>query len=121
MKAKELEKFKKLLLAQKAELLNNTKRLLQEEAQHSSDDLADETDLAASEINQNLTLKLRDRERMLIQKVESALAKIENGSYGTCEECEEPIEPKRLEARPVATLCIACKEEQEHKERVFAY
>lgn len=121
MRAKDLERFKKLLLAQKAELMNNTRKLLKEEASHSPDDLADETDLAASEVNQNLTLRLRDRERLLIQKVETALAKIETGTYGTCEECEEPIEPKRLEARPVATLCIACKEEQEHKERVFAF
>jgi DnaK suppressor protein len=121
MRAKELERFKKLLLVQKAELLNNTRKLLKEEAQHSSDDLADETDLASSEVNQSLTLRLRDRERLLIQKVEAALSKIHNGSYGTCEECEEPIEAKRLEARPVATLCIACKEEQEHKEKVFAY
>ena len=121
MRAKELERFKKLLLAQKSELLNNTRKLLKEEAQHSSDDLADETDLAASEVNQNLTLRLRDRERLLIQKIEDALTKIEGGSYGVCEACEEPIEPKRLEARPVASLCIACKEEQEHKEKVFAY
>jgi RNA polymerase-binding transcription factor len=121
MRAKELERFKKLLLSQKAELLNNTRKLLKEEAQHSPDDLADETDLASSEVNQSLTLRLRDRERLLIQKVESALSKIQTGTYGICEECEEPIEPKRLEARPVATLCIACKEEQEHKEKVFAY
>lgn len=121
MRAKELERFKKLLLAQKAELLNNSKRLIKEEAQHSPDDLADENDLAVSEITQNVALRLRDRERMLLQKVEGALSRIETGGYGVCEECEEPIEPKRLEARPMATLCIACKEEQEHKEKVFAY
>src|SRR5476651_2191390 len=121
MRAKELERFKKLLLSQKSELLNNTRKLLKEEAQHSPDDLADETDLAASEVNQSLTLRLRDRERILLLKIEGALLKIENGTYGTCDVCEEAIEPKRLEARPVATMCIACKEEQEHKEKVFAY
>lgn len=121
MRAKELERFKKLLNAQKGELLNNTRKILQEEAQHSPDDLADETDLAASEINQSLTLRLRGRERHLLHKIEIALGKIENGSYGVCEECEESIEVKRLEARPVATMCLACKEEQEHKEKVFAY
>ena len=99
MRAKELERFKKLLLSQKAELLNNTRKLLKEEAQHSSDDLADETDLASSEINQSLTLRLRDRERLLIQKVEAALSKIQNGSYGTCEECEEPIEAKTTRSK----------------------
>lgn len=120
MRAKELDRFKKLLSSQKEELLNNT-RIIKEEAQHSPDDLADETDLAVSEVSQNLALRLRDRERVLIQKIEIALSKIEDGTYGTCETCEEPIEPKRLEARPVATMCIACKEEQEHKEKVFAY
>ena len=64
--------------------------------------------------------RLCDRDRLYIQKVEIALAKISTGSYGVCEVCEEPIEVKRLEARPVATLCIACKEEQEHKEKVFS-
>jgi DnaK suppressor protein len=121
MRAKELEKFKKLLIVQKEELLNNTRKLIKEEAQHNPDDLADETDLAASEVSQNLALRLRDRERVLIQKIEMALSKIETGTYGVCDACEEPIEPKRLEARPVATMCIACKEEQEHKEKVFAY
>jgi DnaK suppressor protein len=121
MRAKELERFKKMLISRKAEILNNMKKLLREEAQHSPDDLADETDLAASEVNQNLTLRLRDRERMHIQKIETALAKIESGSYGVCAECEEQIEVKRLEARPEATLCFSCKEEQEHKEKVFAY
>ncbi|MCC6276911.1 MAG: RNA polymerase-binding protein DksA [Oligoflexia bacterium] len=121
MRAKDLERFKKMLLSQKAELLNSSRKLLTEEAQHSPDDLADETDLAASEINQSLTLRLRDRERLLIQKIENALSKIEKGTYGVCDSCEEPIEVKRLEARPVASMCIACKEEQEHKERIFAY
>jgi DnaK suppressor protein len=120
MRAKELEKFRKLLISQKSELLNSTRQLIKEEAQHSPDDLADETDLAVSGVNQNLTLRLRDRERTLLLKIEGALSKIENGSYGVCDTCEEDIEPKRLEARPVATMCISCKEEQEHKERVFA-
>ncbi len=120
MRAKELERFKKLLLNQKSELLNSTRQMLKEEAQHSADDLADETDLAVSGVNQNLTLRLRDRERVLLLKIESALSKIEKGSYGVCDTCEEDIEPRRLEARPVANMCIACKEEQEHKERVFA-
>ena len=121
MRAKEQERFKKVLLAQKTELLNNTRKLLQEETHLSTDDLADETDLAAGENQQNMARRLCDRDRLYIQKIENALAKIQTGSYGVCEECEEAIEVKRLEARPVATLCLACKEEQEHKERVFAY
>ncbi len=121
MRAKEMDKFRKLLVFQKEELLNNTRKLIREEASHSPDDLADEADLAVSGVIQNLTLRLRDRERVLLLKIEGALGKIENGSYGVCDCCEEDIEAKRLEARPVATMCITCKEEQEHKERVFAY
>ena len=84
------------------------------------DDLADEVDLASSELNQNVALKLRDRERSLLQKIESALSKIEEGTFGICEGCEEPIELKRLEARPMADLCIGCKESQEQAEKIYA-
>jgi len=86
----------------------------------SPDDLPDETDLAASEVNQNLVFKLRDRERLLLMKIDEALGRVEEGSFGICLDCEEPIEPRRLEARPVSTLCIACKETEEHKEKVYA-
>ena len=86
----------------------------------SPDDLPDETDLAASEVNQNLVFKLRDRERLLLMKIDEALARVEEGNFGICLDCEEPIEPRRLEARPVSTLCIACKETEEHKEKVYA-
>jgi len=77
-------------------------------------------DLASSELNQSVALRLRDRERLLLQKIEIALAKIEEGTFGICDLCEEPIEPKRLEARPVAELCIRCKEAQEQQEKVYA-
>lgn len=86
----------------------------------SADDLADEVDLASSELNQSMALRLRDRERLLLHKIEVALAKIESGKFGICDICEEPIEPKRLEARPVATLCIRCKETEERSEKVYA-
>jgi len=120
MDAKTLAKFKKMLLEEKQRLLNNSKNALKNELALSPDDLPDETDLAASEINQNLIFKLRDRERQLLTKIDEALARMEEGTFGTCEECEEPIEPRRLEARPVSTLCIACKERQEHKEKIYA-
>ena len=80
----------------------------------------DETDLAASEVNQNLVFKLRDRERQLLSKIDEAMSRIEDGSFGACAECEEPIEARRLEARPMSTLCIACKEKQEHREKIYA-
>ena len=120
MEAKTLAKYRKLLLDEKQRILNNSKNALQNELSLSPDDLPDETDLAASEVNQNLIFKLRDRERQLLSKIDEAMARIEDGTFGTCADCEENIEIRRLEARPVSTLCIACKERQEHKEKIYA-
>lgn len=119
MDAKTLARFRKAMLEEKQRLLNNTKNVKNELAL-SPDDLPDETDLAASEINQNLIFKLRDRERQLLQKIDEALARMDAGTFGQCQECEEDIEPRRLEARPVSTLCIACKEREEHREKIYA-
>jgi DnaK suppressor protein len=120
MEAKTLARYRKLLVEEKQRILNNSKNALQNELSLSPDDLPDETDLAASEVNQNLVFKLRDRERQLLSKIDEAMARIEDGTFGTCADCEEPIEIRRLEARPVSTLCIACKERQEHKEKIYA-
>jgi len=120
MDAKLLTKYKRLLLEEKQRIMNNSKNALKNELALSPDDLPDETDLAASEVNQNLVFKLRDRERQLLTKIDEALARMEEGQFGTCQDCEEPIEPRRLEARPVSTLCISCKEKQEHREKIYA-
>jgi DnaK suppressor protein len=120
MESKLLTKYRKLLLEEKQRIINNSKNALKNELALSPDDLPDETDLAASEINQNLIFKLRDRERQLLSKIDEALGRMDEGSFGTCMDCEEPIEPRRLEARPVSTLCIACKEKQEHREKIYA-
>ncbi|MBI3543241.1 MAG: TraR/DksA C4-type zinc finger protein [Deltaproteobacteria bacterium] len=119
MDQKSLNKFKKLLLEEKQKVMNNSRKNL-DDIKVDVDDLPDETDLAASEVSQNLAFKLRDRERMLLVKINEALGRIDDGTFGACEECEEPIEPRRLEARPVSTLCIACKEREEHREKIFA-
>ena len=76
----------------------------------------DPTDRASLESERNLTLRIRDRQRKLRNKIEDALARIESGSFGICEVCGEQIGPERLEARPVTTLCINCKESQEKDE-----
>ena len=120
MKKKDLERFEKRLLDDKAKLLNHSEKTKHEDLTLSADDLADEVDLASSELNQSVALRLRDRERLLLHKIEQALAKIEGGRFGICETCEEPIEVKRLEARPVAELCIRCKEAQEQEEKIYA-
>jgi DnaK suppressor protein len=120
MDAKLLTRYKKMLLEEKQRILNNSKNALKNELALSPDDLPDETDLAASEISQNLVFKLRDRERLLLTKIDEALARIDDKTFGTCVDCEEPIEPRRLEARPVSDLCIACKEKQEHRDKIYA-
>lgn len=120
MKKKDLERFAARLREEKAALLNHTEKNKKEDLTISSEDLADEVDLASSELNQSVALRLRDRERLLIQKIEVALSKIDQGKFGICDSCEEPIEVKRLEARPVADLCIRCKEAQEKEEKVYA-
>lgn len=120
MKKKELTRFGQLLRDEKAKILNHVEQNKHIDMTTATDDLADEVDLASSELNQSVSLRLKDRERLVLQKIEAALGKIEAGTYGVCEGCEEPIEMKRLEVRPVAELCIRCMEAQELKEKVFA-
>ena len=120
MKKKELAQFEQILKATKERILNHGAGFHDQDLTLSQDDLADEVDQASSELNQNVHLRLRDRERDTLQKIEEALAKIEEGIYGKCESCEEPIEPKRLEAQPTAELCVSCKEEQEQQAKSFA-
>ena len=119
MDQKTLTKFKKILLEEKQRVINNSRKNL-DDIKIDIDDLPDETDLAASEVSQALAFKLRDRERLLLVKIDEALMRVDEGTFGTCQDCEEPIEARRLEARPVSTLCIACKEREEHREKVFA-
>lgn len=75
-------------------------------------------DQAAAEINRNFMLRLRERERKLLKKIDKALEKMDSGTYGICETCGQEIGVKRLEARPVTTLCIECKTEQEAEEKL---
>ncbi|MCA9562447.1 MAG: TraR/DksA C4-type zinc finger protein [Myxococcales bacterium] len=76
-------------------------------------------DLASSVYEQNLSLRLRGREQHLLSKINDALERMDNGEYGDCEECGESIGIARLRARPVTTLCINCKEEQERAEKAY--
>jgi DnaK suppressor protein len=79
---------------------------------------ADPTDRASAESDRTFTLRLRDRDRKLIKKIEEALERIENGTFGICEACGEEIGIARLKARPVTTLCIECKSKQEEDEKL---
>lgn len=113
-------KFKNILLAERERLLNNSKESIKHDLNVSTDDLPDEADLASAEITQSLMFELRNRERVMIAKINTALSRIQDGSFGECELCEEPIEKRRLEARPFSTFCVACQEQHEHKEKVYA-
>ena len=119
MNQKDLKRYKKMLEDSKTSLLESAKKTLMEESNFDTDDLPDEIDQASSEYTQSMVFRLRDREKFLLQKIDKALERIDNGTFGVCERCEEEISPKRLDARPVTTLCIRCKEEQEKKEKSY--
>lgn len=119
MNVTELQFFKNLLLNQRAEILNKT-ATIRNDASIEATGQGDEGDLAVSEQTLSMTLRLQERNGNNLQKIDHSLAKIEEGSFGLCEQCEEALPKNRLVARPVANLCVSCKEEQESRERVFA-
>ena len=116
---KDLKRFKKSLEDSRKAIIENARKTMEEESNFDTDDLPDEIDQASSEYAQSMAFRLRDREKFLLKKIEKALQRIEDGTFGMCERCEELITMKRLEARPVTTLCIRCKEEQEKEEKSF--
>jgi DnaK suppressor protein len=118
-KQKELDKFEKILLEKRDKLLLNAKQTLETDMTLDKADLPDEMDLASSEYLQSFQFRLRGREKTFLAKIDKALVKLKDGTFGVCEECGEAIAPKRLEARPETTLCIKCKEEQEREEQQF--
>ena len=113
---RELTKFKKLLTQQSEALSGNARKALSGDIHVDPDDFPDEMDTASSEVSLQFTGRLREREQGLLSKIEAALEKIEEGTYGACVVCGEDIGVKRLRARPVAELCIECKSEQEKLE-----
>ena len=119
MNKKDLKRFKTMLEESKRQLLASAKKTLSEESSFDTNELPDEIDQASSEYQQSMVFRLRDREKFLLKKIDKALQRIEDGTFGVCERCDEEISVKRLEARPVTTLCIRCKEEQEKKEKSF--
>ena len=116
MNAKMKEYFKQKLLSWKNELLKESSQTLNN-LQSDNEAKPDITDRASEEIDRSFELRTRDRERKLINKINSALQRIEDGAYGFCEETGEPIGLKRLEARPVATLSLEAQEMHEKAEK----
>jgi DnaK suppressor protein len=119
MNKAQLKKFRGLLEAKRDEIIKKAHQTLTEDMQLDSSDLPDEMDLASSEYLQSFTFRLRGREKSFLDKIQKALLKIDDGSFGKCEECDEEITVKRLEARPETTLCIRCKEDQERVEKDY--
>ena len=120
MNKTQLKKFKTLLTEKRDEIVKKAKLTLEQDMTLDTDDLPDEMDLASSEYLQSFTFRLRGREKVFLEKIQKALLKIEDGSFGTCEECGEEISLKRLEARPETGLCIRCKEDQERMEKDYS-
>ena len=117
MNAKMKEYFRLKLLGWKGELLKESSQTLANLQKEENSAKPDMTDRASEEIERSFELRTRDRERKLINKIDSALKRIVDGNYGYCEETGEPIEIKRLEARPIATLSLEAQEIHEKQEK----
>jgi len=118
MNERQLEYYRNKLMSWREEILrgsNETLKQLKEEDNR----LADMSDWASFETERSFQLRARDRERKLLSKIAAAIGRIEDGSYGYCEESQEPIGLQRLEARPIATLSIEAQERHERREKVF--
>lgn len=113
----ELEEFRHLLHEQLQSLVGEAKDTVSGMHDAARDTFADPTDRALLESNRNFNLRISDRERKLISKIQEAIARVDEGSFGVCEECGDDIGVSRLKARPVTTLCIECKEDQERREK----
>ena len=115
----EQEFYKKKLLQIKSDILNRGGLKNREDLEISSDDLPDESDIAQSVSNQQVTFYMRQKEINKLKAIDVALQKIEENAYGCCEECEDPIGEKRLINQPWARLCISHAEEEEREESKF--
>ena len=112
--------IKKKLEKQREELLSEAEHTLNNKLSKEKESFPDPTDQAVAELDSNFLLRLRGRDLKLLKKIEEAISRIESGTYGVCESCGEKINYKRLEARPVTTLCIECKTRQEEEEKIQA-
>lgn len=115
---KELKEMTLVLQEKRKSLVDQARETLslQEETEVRA---PDEVDQASTEYDQSFEYRMRDREKYLLRKIDKALARIDEGEYDLCESCGNPIGKKRLTARPEATLCIVCKEDQERQEKQF--
>ncbi|HEY7724945.1 MAG TPA: TraR/DksA C4-type zinc finger protein [Anaeromyxobacteraceae bacterium] len=117
MRRQELDRYRAVLSGQLAELLGHGAETVHTMSGEAGEELPDPNDRASREADRSHDLRLRDRDRKLIAKVQEALARIEAGTFGRCESCGGRIPSARLRARPVTTFCIDCKREAEARER----
>jgi DnaK suppressor protein len=118
MNERQREYFRRKLLAWKDEILRESRETLAA-LQNESENHPDLADRASSETDRAIELRARDRQRKLIAKIDAALSRLDDGTYGYCEETGEPISLRRLEARPIATLSLEAQERHERNERVY--
>jgi DnaK suppressor protein len=118
MNERQREYFRQRLLSWREDILREARETLQH-LQDENQNHPDLADRASSETDRAIELRARDRQRKLIAKIDAALNRIDDGTYGYCEETGEPISLRRLEARPIATLSIEAQERHERRERVF--
>jgi DnaK suppressor protein len=118
MNDRQREYFRRKLVTWKEEILRESRETLAA-LQSENENHPDFADRASSETDRAIELRARDRQRKLIAKIDAALARIEDGSYGYCEETGDPISLKRLDARPIATLSVEAQERHERRERVY--
>lgn len=117
MDKKDISEIKAELQKQRTELLDEADKTVEQDLNIQDAELADTVDRSSAETDRSFTLRLRDRERKLLKKIDDALERLDEGKFGECNECGETIGLARLKARPVASLCIDCKEEQERLEK----
>jgi DnaK suppressor protein len=115
MDKKKQERFKKSLLTMRGEILNKAKKLKEDSYTLGTDGIQDMADAASNSYNVDILMSISDNDLNLLKDIDNSLDKIKNGTYGICEECEEKISEKRLEANPVARYCITCKRMMEEK------
>jgi DnaK suppressor protein len=110
-------KFKALFENERRNLIYSN-RLMNENFHVQPEDLLDSADLTSTELETSMRMRLRNRETLYLKKIDDALRRITDGTFGECNDCGQDIELKRLQARPTATLCLTCKEEEERTERL---
>ncbi len=117
-KEKAFEKIRQQLLEKKQTILKGTNAAINSKLGAHNENLPELADQASVEMDSNFLLRLKGREKKLLTKIDQALERMEKGTFGICEACDEEIGLKRLEARPVTTMCIECKTDEEEREKI---